>query len=203
MSSGSQQQRRRRRKCRYCKALFRPDPRNASRQKACSKECCRKARKRESQQAWLAKPQNREYFRGPANVQRVQQWRREHPDYARRQPPSTPSSSLQDTIKPQAVDNQPLKPSLGNLALQDALSAQVPLLLGLIAHLTGSTLQDDIVPTLRRMIDQGSAILGPQGSESTPLNRDSNAYEKQTLTPTSTGSPTPPAMELDRPPLGL
>lgn len=202
MCSGSRSPRPRRRKCRYCKAYFVPDPRNASRQKACPKEACRKARQRESQEAWLSKPENLNYFRGPDNVERVRRWRREHPNYGRRQSLPKPSQPLQDTLNPEVVDNKPVKASLTEQALQDALTAQVPLLLGLIAHMIGSSLQDDIVSVLHRMIDRGSAILGPKGSGQAPLNRHPNAYEKETIVVTPTGSSDPPALELDRSPPG-
>ena len=74
----------RRRKCLCCQELFRPDPRNLRHQRYCSKPHCRKASKAASQQRWLSKKQNRDYFRGAAHVQRVQAWRREHPGYWRR-----------------------------------------------------------------------------------------------------------------------
>ena len=61
----------RRRKCRHCKELFRPDPRNLRHQRYCSKPACRRASKAASQHRWLSKAQNRDYFRGAENVQRV------------------------------------------------------------------------------------------------------------------------------------
>ena len=60
-----------RRKCRHCGQLFRPDPRNLRHQRYCSaKECCR-ASKAASQRRWLAKAENRDYFRGPEQMARV------------------------------------------------------------------------------------------------------------------------------------
>ena len=56
---------RRRRKCLNCRRLFRPDPRTVRHQRYCSEPACRKASKVASQARWLAKPQNRNYFRGP------------------------------------------------------------------------------------------------------------------------------------------
>jgi hypothetical protein len=61
----------RRRTCLHCRELFRPDPRNLRHQRYCSKPQCRKASKAASQRRWLAKAQNRDYFRGAANVERV------------------------------------------------------------------------------------------------------------------------------------
>jgi hypothetical protein len=70
-----------RRKCLHCKELFFPDYRNAQWQRYCLKPECRQARKRASQQAWLAKPTNQDYFRDAQNAQRVRDWQKEHPGY--------------------------------------------------------------------------------------------------------------------------
>src|SRR6266496_4692552 len=70
-----------RRKCLNCKELFLPDYRNAQRQCYCLKADCRKARKRESQRAWLAKPENQNYFRDEKNAERARNWQEEHPGY--------------------------------------------------------------------------------------------------------------------------
>ena len=59
---------RRRRKRLNCGQLFRLDPRNVRHQRYCSAAACRKASKAASQARWLAKPQNRNYFRGPEHV---------------------------------------------------------------------------------------------------------------------------------------
>ena len=74
----------RRRKCLSCGELFRVDPRNRSRQKYCAKQACRRASKDASQRRWLAKPENQDYFRDPAHLERVRQWRSLHPGYWRR-----------------------------------------------------------------------------------------------------------------------
>ena len=50
------------RKCLCCLELFFPDPRSAGRQQYCSAAACRRASKVASQAAWLAKPQNANYF---------------------------------------------------------------------------------------------------------------------------------------------
>ena len=62
---------RRRRKRLNCQRLFRPDPRNVRYQRYCWAPACRKASKASSQAHWLAKPQNRNYFRGPQHVEWV------------------------------------------------------------------------------------------------------------------------------------
>ena len=55
--------------------VFRADPRNTRHQKYCCAAACRKASKAASRRAWLAKPENLDYFRGPENVLRAQVWR--------------------------------------------------------------------------------------------------------------------------------
>jgi hypothetical protein len=51
------------RKCLCCEQYFYPDHRNRERQCFCSATECRRASKAASQAAWLAQPQNSEYFR--------------------------------------------------------------------------------------------------------------------------------------------
>ena len=89
-----------RKKCKCCKTLFIPDPRNASRQGYCSKPECRKTSKRASQRSWFKKPENRDHFCGPINVARVQEWRRNHPGYWKKK-----KTALQDSLNPQPAVN--------------------------------------------------------------------------------------------------
>ena len=140
----------RRRKCRNCGELFRPDPRNLRHQRFCSKSSCRGASKAESQRRWLAKPDNRDYFRGPENVERVRAWRAAHPGYWRRLSANA-RSALQEHSLTQAADNNEQSASLVNSPLQELSRAQPLVLMGLIAQLTGATLQDDIVKASRRL----------------------------------------------------
>jgi len=140
----------RRRKCRNCGELFRPDPRNLRHQRFCSKSLCRRASKAESQRRWLAKPDNRDYFRGPENVERVRAWRAAHPGYWRRLSPNT-GSALQEYSLTQAADNNEQSASLMNSPLQELSRAQPLVLMGLIAQLTGATLQEDIAKASQRL----------------------------------------------------
>jgi len=128
----------RRRKCRHCGQLFRPDPRNRHHQRYCSATACRQASKAASQRRWLSKPENRDYFRGPANVERVRRWRATHPGYWHRHRTLT-RSALQDSLSAQGIEQNTKSDVLVNLALQDLLAAQPAVLIGLIANLTGST----------------------------------------------------------------
>lgn len=149
------------RKCRYCRELFLPDRRNRRHQKACGKPECRAVRKKEAQARWLARPENRDYFRGAQHVERVKQWRKCHPDRVRKPEGKKGSNALQDVLIPEPVDSKPLKSSFGLPALQDVLSPLHPLVVGLISNLFDHTLQDDIACTTRALIDRGCRILGP------------------------------------------
>ncbi len=140
------------RKCPHCHTFFKPHPRSKGRQKYCSHPDCQKIRKRLSHQKWLKKPANQNYFKGPDNIQRVQHWRVNNPGYSTRRYCGTDNAPpLQDPLITQATDNKAKKPVLKPHPLQDALMAQPFVLIGLIAHLTGSTLQDDIVLTSRKL----------------------------------------------------
>jgi hypothetical protein len=146
----------------HCKKIFVPDYRNRGRQKYCCTPECQAASKQASQQQWLSKPGNRHYFRGPENIQRVQEWRAEHPGYWKRQP-RRPSGTLQETCSAQVAVNEPLPqkqaPQVSQPALQDLCEVKTPLLVGLIAQFTDTALQEDIVVYTRRLIARGQDIL--------------------------------------------
>jgi hypothetical protein len=149
-------------KCLHCNKLFRPDCRNRGRQKYCSLPECRKAGKRARQQHWLKQPENQNYFRDAKNVERVQEWRKAHPGYwkrsVRRGRRTLQDACSEQPAAPQAVPSAPLRdPCAGTL--QDVCQAQVPLLVGLIAKFTDSTLQDDIELFARGLIAKGQDIL--------------------------------------------
>lgn len=168
--SGGAMKRTRTRKCVWCGDLFEPDPRNTKRQKCCAKPACRAALKAARQQRWLEKPQNRDYFRGPEHIERVRLWRMAHPGYWRRGP-LPPADALQDAHGAQGIEPARDFATPAAHALQDALRLQGPVLIGLIAHLSDSTLQDDIVQTSRRLLQLGQDILSgrtPDASQASP-----------------------------------
>ncbi len=184
-------------KCRNCRELFPPNPKNAKHQVYCGKPECRKASKAESQRRWLQKPENRGYFTGSANVKRVQEWRKANPGYSQRKDkdrekslqdnlelenlakaleetlePDNRSKTLQETGKPgigkdalqdllmtHLSENKGNTPTLQSNALQDLLMTQATVLIGLIANITGSTLQDEIDLVLQRMQNLGLDIV--------------------------------------------
>lgn len=146
-------------KCRICGELFTADARNRKRQKYCPKRTCKAAGKAQRQRRWLARPGNRHYFRGPEHVQRVREWRAAHPGYWRRDRRQG-ELELQDALDEQAVDLSIEIERSAEVALQDALRCQGPVLIGLIAHLSDSALQADIAATSRRLLQLGQDILG-------------------------------------------
>lgn len=149
----------RRRKCRHCKRLFRPDARNRRHQRFCAKLDCRRASKAESQRRWLAKPENHDYFRGPAHVERVRRWREAHPGYGRKR--LQEDSALQEHSLAQTFDSKEKSASLMADPLQEFSRVQPLVLMGLIAHLTDAALQDDIARASLRFQQLAHDLLNP------------------------------------------
>ena len=116
-------------KCLHCKKLFAPDYRNRGRQKYCSAIQCQAASKRGSQARWLSQPENHDYFHGPENVKRVQQWRQNHPGYWKGRP-RKPRRTLQETCSEQVAVAQELipkeAPQVSRPALQELCEVHPP-----------------------------------------------------------------------------
>jgi hypothetical protein len=166
-----------RRKCKSCLKLFHPDPRCRSRQRYCSAPRCTATSKDDSQARWLAAPENRDYFHGPVNVARVQQWRARNRGSQRKAP--RPSIALQDERKAQPIGLASKKTNPAASLLQEIITAQPAVLIGLIAHLVGTPLQDDIVRAAHRLVRIGRDILaaselGPVRARARP-NRPVNS----------------------------
>lgn len=155
--------------CLHCKAPFVADRRNRGRQRFCRQPDCRAASKRSSQRAWLSKPANSDYFKGPANSQRVHDWRALHPGYWKRSRPAK-RSVPQESSPPE--DSQPVEPQghdprLPPVALQDPFPGALqdsfplhhPLVVGLIAIHMGSALQEDILRHCDVVAAKGREIL--------------------------------------------
>ena len=148
------------RKCLCCGDFFDPDHRNRERQRYCTATDCRRASQSASQAAWLAKPQNKDYFRDPLHVARVQAWRVAHPGYSRSKPRNARSQpALQEALIPQVTDlieESSIRAEIAVApALQDAWDTASPLLAGLIVHLFELTLQEDIAATTQRLVQLG------------------------------------------------
>ena len=162
-------------KCRNCHKFFRPDHRNAQKQKYCSEPACRKASKAASNARWLAKPENRNYHSGPDNVLRVQEWRKQNPGYSQRKDGKDPKA-LQDHLNGKITKKQAVTEQLTPAALQGLLMAQHAVLVGLIAHLTENALQDDIYRSTLRMQQLGNDVL----NSSTPNFQGGDYADKKT-----------------------
>jgi len=185
------------RKCLHCHTFFKPSPRSKGRQQFCSDSECRKASKKASQKKWLQKPKNQYYFSGPENVLRVQLWRKKNPGYSTRSPPIPGiSPPLQDSLFTQDTEKKEQTDVLKEDALQDLLMAQPSVLIGLIAHLTGSTLQDDIVRTGRKLRELGEDFISQSHSVIGGNHAISSLAQSQTITPNSH------SVQLDRSPSG-
>jgi hypothetical protein len=105
-------------KCLHCREFFVPCSNNRRTQHYCSKAECRKASEAAAQAKWLNKPQNRCYFRGPENVERVRRWREHHPGYWRKKR-SPPADALQDLAPIELPQNQPVTLSEERLVADD------------------------------------------------------------------------------------
>lgn len=160
------------RQCLCCCELFRADPRNLWHQQYCSKAACRQASKAASQRRWLAKAENRDYFRGPENVARVQAWRQAHPGYRHRG--AKKGAALQEDCRTQPVETTGESELLAAAVLQDDFVSQPAVLIGLIAHITDSALQEDIARSTRRLLQLGQDILSGRagdGDQASDLRR--------------------------------
>jgi len=152
------------RTCRHCGEAFTPDVHNHHRQRFCFKPECRKASKAASQQTWLTK--NPEHFHGSENVLRVQQWRQVNPGYARRsRKTSTPAPIQKQQIPNEPASSPPAEPLQDFVPpLQDSVYLN-PLIIGLIAHVFGCALQDDVARNMHHLINRGKEIMATRTSE--------------------------------------
>lgn len=152
--------------CLHCREKHVCDPRNRGRQCYCGKPECRRASRAASQRRWVGKPENENYFRGPENIERVRQWRKEHPGYWRRKK-SWKQDALQDLCPRQDAGSKEVVNPRAPDALQDLYSSQPALLVGIISMMTGHGLQEDIAASARSFLTRGEDILrmvrrGPQ-----------------------------------------
>ncbi len=146
-------------KCLCCGDIFTVDVRNRGRQKYCPKRACRASRQsgasaplaRETGEPRLlqrpgARGTGADVASGPSGVLAL---------------PSTRPRRCA-TRRPCAAKSLKRPEDLARRALQDALRCQGPVLIGLIAHLSDSALQDDIASTTRGLLQLGQDILSGQ-----------------------------------------
>jgi len=163
--------------CLHCHGSFVPDCRHRHDQRYCVKPKCKRARQAASLQRWREKPENQEFWRGEWNVERVREWRAKHPGYWKRGKRKK-AVALQNAMKPtETAQEESDKPgSAENCAtkrIPALLAEQSPVVVGLIAQLTGTTLQNAIGAMAARLFETGRAVLGHE-SESNHENRKTN-----------------------------
>jgi hypothetical protein len=147
------------RKCPHCEGSFLPDARNRQRQHYCAKEPCRRARKAASLRRWVSQSANADYFRDADNAARARAWQAKHPGYWKKRRKSA-LVVLQEDCRAQTAPGEQITVPDDGVVLQDDWLRQPPLLIGLIAHLAGVTLQEDIATMTGRLIAMGHAVLG-------------------------------------------
>ena len=184
-------------KCLHCERFFLPDPRNRHHQRYCGEKECRRVSKAASQRRWKSRPENADYFRGADAVARVQAWRKAHPGYWKRSKQKR-SVALQDLLNAQPTPPQQAANQDGTIALQDLWQGQPPVLIGLIAHLSGVALQEDIAAITGRLIAKGQALMGQNPNDAGETNLAcgtvaAGAAELQLGRPPAGASGLPPA----------
>jgi hypothetical protein len=139
------------RKCPHCEGFFVPDARNRKRQRHCAKEPCRRASKAASQRRWVSQPGERGLL----------PWRRQRSAGAGlaggafrllEKAPEERSRGLTRGL-PGATRSERAGSDTGRRSgLTRRLAAATPLVTGLIAHLAGVTLQEDIATMTGRLL---------------------------------------------------
>ena len=152
-------------KCLHCNRSFVPDCRHRHNQRYCRKPKCKRARQAASLERWRQKPENRDFWREEWNVDRVRQWRAKHPGYWKSHKRKR-AVALQNAMNPAQeslleVDKPVSAEDCATKRITSLLEEQSPVVVGLIAHLTGSTLQNAIGAMAERLFETGRAVLGP------------------------------------------
>jgi hypothetical protein len=144
----------RRRKCKCCRRLFVPDPPNLRHQCSCSQPLCR-----EKPQAKPAgSPDPEPGLRPRARPRRPRQGLASAPSRLLAQG-LAPPTAFKDVSIAQALGSKGKTGDFVRSPLQDLLTAQPAVLIGLIAHLVGTPLQVDIARTTDRLLRLGQDIL--------------------------------------------
>jgi hypothetical protein len=153
------------------------DPRNAGRQKYCAKPDCRKASKAASQRQWNQKAENQDSLQRTANTKRVREWRVANPGYWRRAARSKSGEkiALQETLNAQTVDCVSVARPLQD-ALQDCCPAQTPVIVGLVAFLSGLGQQEHIAEFMRKLSSRGQDILCMSPGRPLPPHHENETY---------------------------
>lgn len=144
------------RPCRICSNPFIANKYAGNRQTVCSDAACRKTAKKLAQADWCAR--NPGYFRGPENSCRVQQWRRENPDWRQRQAAGRSARAAKSSAQTESCNTPGAQPG----RLQDSvLDSQSVLLVGLASVVSGSVLQDEVQSFFQECLRRGGDLLRP------------------------------------------
>jgi hypothetical protein len=109
---------------------------------------------------WLDRPENRDYYRGVQNAERVRAWRGiKTPVNFRKPKKITAQVGVQNSIILDDAIRQRLIRTLPRLSVQDVIIPENVLLLGFIAEITGDTVQNLIAKTLPRLFSRGRHAL--------------------------------------------
>ncbi len=151
--------------CFHCNRLFVPDCRHRRDQRCCSRPACKRARQAASLQRWRAKPENRDFWRGAWNVERVREWRSAHPGYWKRRRKGG-EAALQNAMKLPGITDPPadhadLDRGCATKRIAALLHEQSPVVVGLIVQMTGCTLQNAILEVAEKLFEKGRAVMGP------------------------------------------
>lgn len=164
--------------CLHCNRLFVPDCRHRDNQKYCMKPACRQARQAANLQRWREKPENKDFWRGSWNGDRVREWRAAHPGYGKRAGRKKKVPLQIASNAPEVAGSEQDKPESGGAGVTNRIPAllleQSPVVVGLIAQMTGSTLQNAILEVTARLFEQGRAVIGSPPSQPNE-NRKKNA----------------------------
>lgn len=125
--------------------------------------------RQDSQQRWIKKTGNGAYHSGPEHVARVKAWREANPGYWRKHevaeggPPTSAEAQigLREMLRDFALQDT-------CVALQDSWNPQLVALLGILAWLRGSALQETIAGDLREIMLTGYAILEELSPSASP-----------------------------------
>jgi len=132
------------------------DPRSKA-QRYCSKTECKRASKAQSQQRWASRPENREYFKGAENTERVRQWRKDNPGYWRKTK-RLRKEPLQDLIDTYLAHAGHVAITGTPKTLQDFIKAQTSIMAGFVSIFAGAAQQEDIANILRTCSNRGADI---------------------------------------------
>lgn len=146
------------RRCASCKELFFPDARTRHRQTFCGKIECQETRMAENRRSWLAKPENAHYGRdNPKAKQKTKEWRKQHPGYWKRS-----KRTVSGTLPEQRMAGKYGGSGPNGGPLPEERWSDHPVIMGIIAEITGSTLPEQIAATYRDLVAKGREILRTQ-----------------------------------------